>query len=377
MICSPKDKTLTGILYLAAMKTVTFLAALFCAALLQAQSFNSPESVEYDVAGSRWIAGQNGSGIVNILSPASNTLAPFAANIASGPHGIEVVGDTVFVCDGPRIKGYNRITGSPVINQNLGATFLNGITSDGGDNLFITDFAAKKIYRFNRQTLAFNVMVTGLVKSPNGIYYDGAANRCVFVNWGSSATIMAMSLSDSSTTTLVTTTLSNIDGITRDFAGNWYVTAWGNQSLMMFDPAFANAPVAVMTGLSNPADIDINAAGDSIGIPNSGTANNVVFYTVSTTTGLTPLVNAMRLSVFPNPATDVIKVQWTYSNVQRIVIFRETGQCYVWDEYYMTRFTNNTREAEFACGLWMRGMYIIALFDDKGQPLASKTVIVD
>ncbi|MGL5888293.1 MAG: hypothetical protein ACRC3B_00320, partial [Bacteroidia bacterium] len=234
------------------MKTITFIAALFCASLVQAQSFSSPESVEYDVAGSRWIVGQNNSGIVNILSPASNTLAPFAANISSGPHGIEVVGDTVFVCDGPRIKGYNRLTGAPVINQNLGATFLNGITSDGGDNLFITDFSAKKIYRFNRQTLAFNVMVTGLVKSPNGIYYDGAANRCVFVNWGSSATIMAMSLSDSSTTTLLTTTLSNIDGITRDFAGNWYVTAWSNQSLMMFDPAFANAPVAVMTGLSNP-----------------------------------------------------------------------------------------------------------------------------
>ena len=359
------------------MKTITFIAALFCSALVHGQSFSSPESVEYDAAGSRWIAGQNGSGVVNILSPASNTLAPFAANISSGPHGIEVVGDTVFVCDGPRIKGYNRITGTPVINENLGATFLNGITSDGGNNLFITDFTAKKIYRFNRQTLAFNIMVTGLVKSPNGIYYDGAANRCVFVNWGSSATIMAMSLSDSSTTTLVTTTLSNIDGITRDFAGNWYVTSWGNQSLMKFDPAFATAPVAVMTGLSNPADIDINAAGDSIGIPNSGTANNVVFYTVSTTTGFTPIINSMRLSVFPNPATEVIQLQWNFENVQRIVVYRETGQCFAGDEKYMTYFTGTAKETQLSCGLWMRGVYFVVLLDENGQQLAAKPVVVN
>lgn len=359
------------------MKSFSVFAAVVFSTLLQAQNFSSPESVEYDVVGARWIVGQNNSGDVHLLSPASNTLSTFASGITSGPHGIEVVGDTVYVCDGPRLKAYNRLTGTQVFSQNIGATFLNGITSDGGNNLFITDFTAKKIYRFNRQTLSYNVMVTGLVKSPNGIYYDGAANRCVFVNWGSSATIMAMSLSDSSTTTLITTTQTNLDGITRDFAGNWYVTAWGNQSLMMFDPAFSNAGVAVMTGLSNPADIDINAAGDSIGIPNSGTANNVVFYSVSTTTGLTPVMNLTRLTIFPNPATEVIQLEWTFDNVKRIVVYMETMQYFTIDGKYQTYLTTGTKTATLACGFWPSGIYVIELLDEQGQRLATKKVIVE
>ncbi len=370
-----QDKFKGGNFYLAAMKNTFIIAALLTTFCAGAQSFNSPESVEYDVAGGRWIVGQNGSGNVHILSPASNTLNSFATGIPSGPHGIEVAGDTVFVCDGARVKGFDRNTGTQVINVNLGATFLNGITSDGGDNLFITDFTAKKIYRFNRRTLANNVMVTGLVKSPNGIYYDAANNRCVFVNWGSNATIMAMSLSDSSTSTLTTTTLTNIDGITRDFSGNWYVTAWGNQSLMRFDPAFANAPVAVMTGLSNPADIDINAVGDSIGIPNSGTANNVVFYTVSVTTSAALPDAGVHLTVFPNPATDMVRLKWTTDKAERLIVYTQTGS-EAGSSSGKIYPLNGICELEIELSAWTKGAYILVFVNAAGGQLATQTLLV-
>lgn len=67
------------------------------------------------------------------------------------------------------------------------------------------------------------------IKTPNGIIYDGANNRCVFVTWGSNSPIQAMSLADSTISTLATSTYSNSDGITRDPAGFWYVTCWGKQ----------------------------------------------------------------------------------------------------------------------------------------------------
>lgn len=365
------------IFYLEHMKQLLFALGLLPGLLLNAQSFNSPESVDYDAAGGRWLVGQNGSGLVHVLSPATNTLSAFASGIPSGPHGIETVGDTVFVCDGANLKGFNRLTGAQVINENLGATFLNGITSDGGANLFITDFSAKKIYRFNRLTLAHNIMVTGLVKSPNGIYYDGPGNRCVFVNWGSNTTIMAMSLSDSTTTVLATPGLSNIDGITRDAAGNWYVTSWGNQSLMKFDPAFANAPVAVLTGLSNPADIDINTAGDSIGIPNSGNANNVVFFTVSTTVGLNPMQRNLLVSVFPNPASDVVRLQWAFAGAERVVVYSQTGQCYGGRLQHSAYWVSNRNELELNSSSWPRGAYVLALIGANGEQLATRQVIVN
>lgn len=244
-----------------------------------AQTFNAPESVDYDEVRHRWIVGQNGSGEIHILNPSTMGLTLLASGITSGPHGIECVGDTVFVCDGARIKGFNLLTGALVFNVNLGATFLNGLTWDGGDYLFATDFSAKRIYRIRISTATYNLMIT-TTYTPNGIYYDGPNNRCVFVNWGSNARVQAMSLADSTVSTLYTTSTSNIDGITRDHQCNWYITTWGGNALRKFNPSFSAAPVSVLTGLSSPADIDINLAGDSIGIPNSGGANNVVFYQV-------------------------------------------------------------------------------------------------
>lgn len=274
---------------------------------LPAQTFSSPESVEYDAANQRWIVGQNGSGQIHVLSPLSNTLIPFASGIASGPHGLEILGNVLYCCDGPRILGYNLGTGAQVMNLNLGATFLNGLTTDGTNTLFATDFTAKRIYRINVTTQTFNIMASGFPKTPNGIIYDGSNNRCVFVTWGTAAPVQAMSLNDSTISTVTSTALNNCDGITYDANGNWYITAWGNSSLNRFNATFTVGPIIVMPGLSGPADIDINFNNDSIGIPNSGNANNVVFYTIPSTTGIVP-VPGLSFKVGPIPANDAVVI---------------------------------------------------------------------
>lgn len=289
------------------MKLIFTLASgILLTATTFAQTFNSPESVEYDAANNRWFAGQNGSGVILVHSPGSGTLLPFATGCTSGPHGLEVMGSDLFACDGGRIRGFDLTTGAQTYNINLGATFLNGLTSDGSTYLFATDYSAKKIYRICPSTGTFNVMCT-IIKSPNGIYYDGPNNRLVYVTWGSNAPVQAMSLADSSYATILATTMGNCDGITRDAAGYWYVTAWTGNQLWRIDPTFSNAPVSVMTGLSSPADIDINSANDSIGIPNSGTANNVVYYT-GITTGIVAPVSMRSGTAFPVPATDAVTI---------------------------------------------------------------------
>jgi hypothetical protein len=40
-----------------------------------------------------------------------------------------------------------------------------------------------------------SIIASGLVKTPNGIVYDAANNRCVYVTWGSNAPINAIDLS--------------------------------------------------------------------------------------------------------------------------------------------------------------------------------------
>jgi hypothetical protein len=336
---------------------------------LTAQTFNSPESVEYDTLNKRWIAGQNGSGEIHIYKPGTATLKQLVAagSLPSGPHGIEILGNTVYACDGSFIKGFNLSTGAQVFNVNLSATFLNGLTTDGGHFLFATDFTTKKIYRINTLTNAYNLMATATY-TPNGIIYDGAKNRCVFVNWGATARVQAISLADSAITTLYTTTTSNMDGITRDKQGNWYATAWGNNALLKFDPAFSTAPITVKTGLSSPADVDINAAGDSIGIPNSGSANNIVFYVIPNTTAVSQTPYLIPMQCLPNPAADQFKITLARSVENAVLLlFDETGKI------ILKQLVNgNTFTA--ACHNQPDGFYYISLYNNKGQMLATQKV---
>jgi hypothetical protein len=278
------------------------------------------------------------------------------------------MGDTLYACDGASIKGFDLTTGTQVVNMNLGATFLNGLTSDGSQYLFATDFSAKKIYRVCPSAGTFNIMCS-TTYSPNGIIYDGANNRCVFVNWGTNARVQAMSLADSTVSNLYTTTTSNIDGITRDAAGYWYISTWGGNALRRFDPAFSAAPTSVMTGLSNPADIDINAAGDSIGIPNSGNANNVVFYTNITTTIEEP--SLVETTVFPVPSSGNVNVNFaTPVNNLNAELYDLTGKLISSEKYSGSQYVVERN------GL-SSGNYIVVFRTDDGVVMSRNEIIFE
>lgn len=253
---------------------------LFCglsAFQVNAQTLNSPESVEYNPTTQTWFISNNGSGEIFERS-ATGTLSVFASGIGSGPHGMEIVGDSLYVCDGSNLRLYLVSTGALLSNTNLGATFLNGITHDPFGNLFITDFSGKKIYRFTMATGQFNVFVSGLTKSPNGIIYDNINQRLVFINWGSNAPVMAVNLSDSTTSTVYATTLGNCDGIAMNCQGEFYVSSWTPNRISKFPNDFSSAPVNMnASGLSSPADIFFAQDTDSLGVPNSGN-NSVTFY---------------------------------------------------------------------------------------------------
>ena len=267
------------------MKTILLSLIFLLTAFLtlNSQVFNGPESVAYDGAHGRWLVANKGA-VKKLMNyyPQTPLISDFStATLASAPYGLEIVGNVAYSCQGGNVRGYDLDTRAQVFEVILNGGFLNGICSDGGNFLFVSDFNAKIIYRISINDSNYNLMRGGLVESPNGMYYDGPGNRIVFVNWGANAKVKALSLADSTVTTLITTSLTSFDGITRDLAGNWYISTWGTNSLIRFDANFtAPSQSTVMTGLSSPADIEINTAGDSIAIPNSGSANTVVFYTI-------------------------------------------------------------------------------------------------
>lgn len=280
------------------------------------QSYSAPESVEYDAANNRYLVACNGStnSIQQVVPGQAPTL--FTSNV-SGPYGIEILGSKLWVCDGGRIKSYNLSNAALVDNINLNATFLNGITSDGDHFLFVSDFSAKKIYRVNTNTGAFYTMVANTVTSPNGMWYDGANNRVLFVNWGSNAPVKAISLADSAVTTVVTTAQTNCDGIGRDALGNYYISSWTPQAVYKYNNSFGSPQSVVSSGLSNPADIFYNTLNDTIAVPNSNN-NTVTFHYLGTPVGVSELKGNDGVKVFPNPANSTTVFQYSLSSTSKV-----------------------------------------------------------
>jgi len=293
---------------------------------VNAQAYNGPESIEYDAANDRWLVANSGNGEI-IARANDGTQTVFVSGMSTGPYGIEIVGNTVYACDGGRIKGYDLTTGTQVANVNLGGTFLNGITHIGTD-LFITDFSAKEIYRLNTLNNAFNIYITGLVKSPNGIIYDDINDRLVMVNWGTNAPIIGINLADSTYATLTTTTLGNCDGIAMNCSGQFYVSSWSPERISRFENDFVATPVNMnIVGLDNPADIFYNQVEDTLGIPNSFASTSTVTFVQYNDCNSLSVAEESNISfqIFPNPANEMIFIQSNTTNAN-IIITDQVGK---------------------------------------------------
>jgi sugar lactone lactonase YvrE len=244
-----------------------------------AQTYNGPESVEYHARLDRYLVSNTGGEI--LARDADGALSVFTADTSS-PYGIELLAGTLFVLDNGHLKGYDIDDAAPVLDLAIpDASFLNGITSDGVHNLYVSDFSAKKIHRIDVADLAqpvFGTPVSTGSATPNGLVFDRANQRVLIATWGGSAKILSLDVADGATAVaLINTSLRNIDGIALDCAGAIVAAAWSDCGvsggcLARFEPPFAlDMPFTLIAdGLSNPADIDYNRNSGDIGVPESG-----------------------------------------------------------------------------------------------------------
>jgi hypothetical protein len=255
------------------VKNVYFILALFLAMTTFGQNYTSAESVEYDPVNNRWLV-SNGNRI--ITDDGTGNLGFFG--IGSGSHGMEVLGNNVFVLDGNIVRGYDLTTEVSVMNLTItGASFLNGLTNDGVSILYATDFSGRRIYSIDVSDISnpiFIEIVSNTSDTPNGVYFDGDNNRLIYVTWGGSAKIKAVDLSNFEQTTLVNTTLGNIDGIDNDSSGNYFISSWSPTRITKYTNDFSSSEIITTDPINNPADIGINEATNVLAIP---IGNDVVF----------------------------------------------------------------------------------------------------
>lgn len=257
------------------MKHLIPFCLAFAALPAAAQTLNSPESVEFHPRSGRLLISNTDNGEILWRAP-DGTLSLFTS-APTAPYGIELLGGVVYSLDSGRLRGYDVDTAASVLDLPItGASFLNGITSDGRNTLYLTDFSARRLIKVDVSNLASPVqtLLQNLGPTPNGVVYDKAGNRLLIATWGSARVLTYDIAANTAPTVLINVTgYSNIDGIALDCAGNLLIAAWvcagGGGCLRRFEPPFLPTSTPIVEGgaLSNPADIDFGVRSGEIAIP--------------------------------------------------------------------------------------------------------------
>ena len=303
--------------------TITFLSLLFTFCYSFSQSYSNAESVEYDPVNDRWLV-SNGNRIIS--DDGNGNLSFFGTGGANA--GLEVIGNTVFGVQGSNIVGYDLTTEQQVTIATVsGASFLNGMTSDGVDTIYVTDFSAGEIHEIDFSNFASPVVteiVSNTQNTPNGILYDGDNNRLIYVSWNGNAQIKQVDLSNNQVSTIITTSLGSIDGIDDDAAGNYYVSSWSPDRITKYDSNFENPETVTTPSLNSPADIGINQTTGIMGIP---MGSSVVFVDLGVLSIEEYNSNELNFSVFPNPidATSRLKIS-NYNTSLKVEILDISGR---------------------------------------------------
>lgn len=309
------------------MKRTALLFLATCAVLPLTAQYQGPESVEYDAVGDRYFVSNTASNSIKVRDQAGN-VTDFVP-VSPAPYGLEIKGDTLFACSGGGVKGYLLSTGTQVFNLSLGATFLNGITTDG-HYLYVTDFNVGRIYQVEPTTGSFSTWVANTGGTPNGIVYAPGSDQLLVAYWGPNANVRGYDRATQVITGTVSTGLTNIDGITLDCQGRVLISSWSPDRISRFEwgimsPTFEDLMVP---GLNNPADIDYDDVNDKVCIPNAGNNTVQLFELGCIPTGLwersqTPLV------AFPDPVVDEVRFLGLTTGTYRYQVIGPDGRIHL------------------------------------------------
>jgi hypothetical protein len=248
------------------MKAQLFLIILFTASLynLKAQNFNHPESIVFDsITGSYFISNMGGNVIHRIDSMGESET--FISSGLNQPKGLLLIESILYVANNTSIHGYDINTSDRVFEINIPESqLMNGITTNSLDKLYVSDTPLSRIYEVSIYDTSYSILSSS-IPLPNGLHY--ANNTIYSCTWGNNASIYRFSLNTSEAIQLISEPLIDLDGITQDECGYFYISSFTNNQIIIFDSTFSEPPIYYTTLNEGPADIFFNAALTELSIP--------------------------------------------------------------------------------------------------------------
>ncbi|MFW6224596.1 MAG: hypothetical protein ACOC4R_02930, partial [Bacteroidota bacterium] len=250
-------------------KLYSLFLIIFVSTSLQSQSYSNPESAAYDHVNDQYLISNAGNGTIVAVDVNTHSVSDFVTSGLNSPKGMCVNNNMLYVTDVTKIHIIDLNTGA--ISQTVTITDaqqLNDITTSG-DTMYMTDMAANKIF-FMTSTGASNGLLSDSwsLDRPNGIFVD-ASNQLIVVSFKSHSSLQIINRANGTIDFEIGTSISDMDGLTQNPAGTYYVSSWDDDRVYHFssitDPPSAS-DVAVAS-VDDPADIYYCAQYDKLIVP--------------------------------------------------------------------------------------------------------------
>lgn len=285
-------------------KLYTLLLFVIISGTLIAQSYNSPESAVYDPVNDQYLISNAGNGTIVAADVSSHVLSNFITTGLNSPKGMCVTNNTLYVTDVTKVHIIDLNSSS--ISQSVTITDaqqLNDITTNG-DTMFITDMQASKIFYLTTSGSSGLLSDSWSLDAPNGILFD-SNNDLIVVSFVSNSALQTIDRDDGIVTFEMGTAISDMDGLTQDANGTYYVSSWDEDGVLEF-PSVMSPPSssdrAVKTAI-DPADIYYDDQYDVLIVPLFSN-NDVMFVDASNLNVIEQ--DKDQLKVFPTPASKTI-----------------------------------------------------------------------
>jgi hypothetical protein len=254
----------------------------------------NPESARYDSTQDVYfISNMSGYGSVKdgdgyIVRVSAADLSRPSVFIRSGsggvtldaPKGMAISGDTLWVADIDKLRGFNRITGAPLATVDfapLGAVLLNDVAVRPGGELRVTDTGIRMTEDGNYFVGPAHIFAVGpnaavrtvasgpTTGQPNGIAWDATHKRWVVVSFDPfRLEIKSLDEADSMRSLLSRDRQGRLDGVEVLPSGAILYASWADSSLHLLTDGRDRQ---VLREVPAPADIGVDTRRRRVAIP--------------------------------------------------------------------------------------------------------------
>jgi sugar lactone lactonase YvrE len=253
----------------------------------------NPESVRYDPAQDAYFISnmfgygsvKDGNGyIVRVNAADLNRSTVFIKSGTAGvtldaPKGMAISGDTLWVTDIDKLRGFHRVTGAPLATIDFapaGAVLLNDVAVGANGEIRVTDTGIRMtevgnyfvgpahIYAVGPNATVRTVASGAPAGQPNGIAWDAAHRRWIVVSFDQFRWNVSTMEGDSLRPLLAREKQGKLDGVEVLPSGGILYSSWADSSLHLLEGGHDRQVIREVVA---PADLGYDARRQRVMIP--------------------------------------------------------------------------------------------------------------